>query len=67
MARGKRPAVTLVTEAFETAAVARAAALGLLDHPRVVVAHPLASRQAAELETMAAAAVASVAAALLKR
>ena len=33
----------------------------------LVVAHPLASRRAAELETMAAAAVASVAAALLKR
>ena len=62
-----RPAVTVVTEAFETAAVARAAVLGLPDHPRVLVAHPLASRRAAELETMAAAAAASVAAALLKR
>ena len=62
-----RPAVTLVTEAFETAAVARAAALGLPDHPRVSVAHPLASRGGDEVEKMAAAAVASVAAALMKR
>jgi hypothetical protein len=34
-----RPAVTLVTEAFEAAAVARAAALGLPDHPRVATTH----------------------------
>ena len=62
-----RPAVTLVTEAFVAAAVARAAALGLPDHPRVAVAHPLASRRADEVEQMAAAAVASVAAAIVKR
>ena len=61
-----RPAVTLVTEAFEGAAVARAAALGLPDHPRVAVAHPLASRRADEVERMAAAAVAPVVAALIK-
>ena len=62
-----RPAVTVVTEAFEAAAVARAATLGLPDHPRVSVAHPLASRRGDEVETMAAAAVASVAAAIVKR
>jgi len=62
-----RPAVTLVTEAFEAAAVARAAALGLPDHPRVVVAHPLASRRGDEVEKMAAVAAAPVAAALMKR
>ena len=62
-----RPAVTLVTEAFEAAAVARAAALGLPDHPRVAVARPLASRRRDEVEKMAAAAVASVAAAIVKR
>ena len=59
-----RPAVT---EAFESAAVARAAALGLPDHPRVTVAHPLASRRGDEVSEMAAAAAASVAAALMKR
>ena len=62
-----RPAVTVVTEAFEAAAVARAAALGLPDHPRVTVAHPLASRRGDEVAKMAAAAAASVAAALMKR
>ena len=62
-----RPAVTVITEAFEAAAVARAAALGLSDHPRVSVAHPLASRRADEVEKMATAAVASVAAAIVKR
>jgi hypothetical protein len=62
-----RPAVTLVTEAFESAALARAAALGLPDHPRVTVAHPLASRRGDEVATMAAAAAAAVAAALVKR
>jgi hypothetical protein len=62
-----RPAVTLVTEAFEAAAVARAAALGLPDHPRVAVAHPLARRRGDEVEKMAAVAAAPVAAALMKR
>ena len=62
-----RPAVTVVTEAFEAAAVARAAALGLPDHPRVTVAHPLASRRGDEVAEMAAAAAAAVAAALMKR
>ena len=62
-----RPAVTIVTEAFTAAAVARAAALGLPDHPRVTVAHPLASRRGDEVEHLATAAVASVAAAIVKR
>ena len=62
-----RPAVTVISEAFEAAAVARAAALGLPDHPRVSVAHPLASRRADEVAKMATEAVASVAAAIVKR
>jgi hypothetical protein len=62
-----RPAVTVVTEAFTAAAVARAAALGLPDHPRVAVAHPLASRRGDEVERMAVGAVAPVVAALVKR
>ena len=62
-----RPAVTVVTEAFETAAVARAAALGLPDHPRVIVTHPLASRRSDEVAKMAATAAGAVVAALMKR
>jgi hypothetical protein len=61
-----RPAVTVVTEAFETAAAARAGVLGLPDHRAVVVEHPLASRTHAEVEKMAAAAVARVAAGLCR-
>ena len=59
--------MTVVTEAFEGAAAARAAALGLPDQPRVTVAHPLASRRRDEVAQMATAAAASVAAALLKQ
>jgi len=62
-----RPTVTVVTQAFEAAAVARAAALGLPGQPRVTVAHPLASRRRDEVAQMAIAAAASVAAALLKQ
>ena len=62
-----RPAVTVVTEAFENASTARAAALGLPDHPRVAIAHPLASRRADEVQKMAESAAASVAAAIVKR
>ena len=62
-----RPAVTIVTEAFAGAAMERAAALGLPEHPRVSVAHPLASRKGDEIEKMAAAAVRAVAAAIVKR
>jgi hypothetical protein len=62
-----RPAVTVVTEAFQAAAVARAAALGLPDHPRVAIAHPLASRRGDDVERLAVAAVAPVVAALVKR
>ncbi len=62
-----RPAVTVVTEAFQEAAVARAAALGLPDHPRVAIAHPLASRRGDDVERLAVAAVAPVVAALVKR
>lgn len=62
-----RPAVTVLTTAFETAAAARAGALGLAEHPTVVIPHPLASRTHAEVETIAAAAVARVAAGLTRR
>jgi len=41
--------------------------LGLSDHPRAVTDHPLASRTKADVEEMAARAVAAVASALVKR
>jgi hypothetical protein len=59
-----RPAVTVVTEAFRTAALARASVLGLPEHPAVIVEHPLASRTPPEVEKVAAAAVARIAAGL---
>ncbi len=59
-----RPAVTVVTEAFQTAADARAAVLGLPEHPRVIVEHPLASRTPSEIEKVAVAAAARIAAGL---
>src|SRR5438034_9379497 len=60
-----RPAVTVVTEAFQTAADARAAVLGMPEHPRVIVEHPLASRTPSEIEKVAVAAAARIAAGLL--
>jgi hypothetical protein len=56
--------VTVLTEAFETAAAARAGVLGLPEHRTVVIEHPLASRTPSEVEKMAEAAVARVAAGL---
>ena len=58
--------MTVVTEAFETAATARAAVLGLPEHPRVIVEHPLASRTPSEVEKVASAAAARIAAGLLR-
>lgn len=49
-----RPAVTVVTEAFQAAAGARADVLGLPEHPRVIIEHPLASRTLSEVEKVAA-------------
>jgi hypothetical protein len=60
------PAVTVVTQAFEAAAAARARALGLPEHPRVVVEHPLASQPPAGVEKMARDAANRVAAALVR-
>ena len=59
-----RPAVTVVTEAFQAAAEARAAVLGLPEHPRVIIEHPLASRMPSEVEKVAIAAAARIAAGL---
>jgi hypothetical protein len=59
--------VTVITTAFEVAGKARAAALGMPDHPRVVIDHPLTSRTSEEIRTMAARAVDLVAAGLMDR
>jgi len=56
--------VTIITTAFKSAGDFRLSDLGLPNHPLVVVQHPLASRNAAEVQKMAEGAVASVAAAL---
>jgi len=64
MERQGRPAVTVITQAFEVAAAMRAGVLGLPEHPTVVVEHPLASRTVADVETMVDAAVGRIAAAL---
>ena len=59
--------MTVVTEAFQGAAAARAAVLGLSEHPRVIVEHPLASRTPSEVEKVAVAAVARIAAGLSRQ
>ena len=65
--RTGKPAVTVVTQAFAGAAAARAAALGLSEHPTVVIEHPLASQPPAGVEKMARDAVRRVASALVGR
>jgi hypothetical protein len=45
--------VTLLTQAFTTAAVIRAKMLGMPDHPTVVLEHPMASKTEAEVDAMA--------------
>ena len=58
--------MTVVTEAFETAASMRAGVLGLPQHPTVVVEHPIASRTLPEVRKIAEAAVGRVAAGLAR-
>jgi hypothetical protein len=48
-----RPAVTVLTTAFETAAAAQAGVLDLPDHRTVLVQHPIASLMPSEVEKMA--------------
>jgi hypothetical protein len=59
--------VTVITEAFEAAAAARASVLGQPDHPRVAIGHPLARWTRDELDAMAAATAPRVAAWLVGR
>ena len=44
-----RPAVTVITHAFIHAAQLRAQALGLTEHPVVVIDHPIASKNASQI------------------
>ena len=61
------PAVTLLTEAFTTAAVIRAKMLGMPQHPTVILQHPMASKTAAEVDGMAEHFVDAIAAALVTK
>jgi hypothetical protein len=54
-----------LTTAFQVAGEARAAALGMPGHPRVVTDHPLTSRSLGEIRDLVARAVDAVAAALV--
>ncbi len=56
--------MTVITTAFDVAGKARATALGMPEHPRVVTDHPLTSRSLEEIRAMAARAVDAVAAGL---
>ena len=47
------PAVTVITSAFTKAAELRARALGLPEHPVVVIKHPIASKSAEQIKTLA--------------
>ena len=57
--------MTVITTAFVVAGEARAATLGMPEHPRVVIDHPLTSRSLEEIRGMAARAVEGVSAGLL--
>lgn len=58
--------MTLITTAFEKAAQARAAILGMPALPIVVMPHPLASKSAAEAKAIAASLIESIAKGLVK-
>jgi hypothetical protein len=45
--------VTVLTEAFRTAATIRAKTLGMPQHPTVVLEHPMASKTEAQVRGMA--------------
>ena len=47
------PAVTVITAAFTKAAELRARALGLPEHPVVVIDHPIASKTSDQIKTLA--------------
>lgn len=57
--------MTVITSAFTTAARARAAVLGLGDHPIVVIEHPMASRTRAAMRAIAERLVDEIAAGLV--
>ena len=47
------PAVTVITTAFTRAAELRARALGLPEHPVVVIDHPIASKTGEQIKVQA--------------
>ena len=58
--------MTVITTAFRSAGELRLKGLGLADHPMVVVDHPMASRTAPEVKSMAEKAADDIAKALLR-
>ena len=48
-----RPAVCVITSAFDAAVRSRARALGMQGHPIVTMSHPLATRTAADINAEA--------------
>jgi len=57
--------VTVITNAFIRAAQNRAKALGLTQHPVVIIEHPIASKNREQIQEMARASVAEVVRGLL--
>ncbi len=55
------PAVTVITTAFTKAAELRARALGLPEHPVVVIEHPIASKTGEQIKVQARDSVQSIA------
>ena len=59
--------MTLLTEAFRTAATLRAKTLGMPQHPTVVLEHPMASKTEVQVRGMAERFVESIVNALVRR
>ena len=59
--------MTVITEAFKTAATIRAKTLGMPQHPVVVVEHPMASKTEAEVLAMAERFVDAIVSALVRK
>lgn len=59
--------MTVVTEAFRTAGMLRAKVLGMPEHPRVIIEHPIANKSDAEVTSMAERFVAEIVSGLVTK
>jgi len=59
--------VVVITEAFKTAGSIRAKTLGMPEHPRVVVEHPMASKTEPEVQDMVERHLDEIVSALIRR